>query len=225
MRKSTTLSKRCTPPGGITSGPDSTGLCNERLARPRPLPGSSGLRVALVSKLLNNLSRFSVCRHRTDALTSPVVGSGFLKEEKHLPSYCLSPEGPGPEALMVSSSRVALPEGCTFSQASLSSFYWAVQLALGADGSRDGLDNRVCLPLRAFNAECLVASDGASVVGRLLEHCDYLIVEDADLRPEELVEHLRTFSLQELTACDMTKALGLMGNHAYVLWGKNGKKP
>ncbi len=195
------------------------------LARPRPLPGSSGLRVALVSKLLNNLSRFSVCSLRTDALPPPVVGSVFFKEGKHLPSYCLSPEGPGPEALMVSSSRVALPEGRTFAQASLSNFYRAVQLALAADGSSGGLDRGVCLPLRAFNPECLVASDGASVVGRLLEHCDYLIVEDADLRPEELVEHLRTFSLQELTACDMTKALGLMGNHAYVLWSKRSRKP
>ncbi len=195
------------------------------LARPRPLPVSAGLRVAVVSKLLNNLSRFSVYRFSTDALPSPVVGSVFFKEGKHLPSYCLSPEGPGPEALMISSSRVALPEGRTFAQASLSSFYRAVQLALAADGSREGLDNRVYLPLRAFNPECLVASDGASVLGRLLENCDYLIVEDADLRPKDLVEHLRAFSLHELTACDTRKALGLMGNHAYVLWGKGCKKP
>jgi len=195
------------------------------LARPRPLPGSLGLRVALVSKLFNNLSLFSVCSLSAEVLPAPVAGSVFFKEGKHMPAHCLSPEGPGPEALMVSSSRVALPEGRTFAQASHSDFYRAVQLALAADGSGDGLDNRVCLPLRAFNPECLVASNGASVLGRLLENCDCLIVEDADLRPKELVEHLRTFSLHELTACDMTKALGLIGNHAYVLWGKGGKKP
>lgn len=126
---------------------------------------------------------------------------------------------------MVSNSRVALPEGRTFAHASLSDLYRAVQLALAADGSSGGLDSGVCLPLRAFNPECLVASDGSSVLGRLLEHSDYLIVEDADLRPKELVEHLRTFSLHELTASDMTKALGLLGNHAYVLWSKGGKEP
>ncbi len=80
---------------------------------------------------------------------------------------------------------------------------------------------------KGFNShrKCLVASDGSSVLGRLLEHCDDLIVEDADLRPKELVEHLRTFSPHELTACDMTTALSLVGNHAYVLWGKGSKKP
>lgn len=195
------------------------------LGRPRPLPGSSGLRVALVSKLFNNLSRFSVCSFRAGVLPAPLIGSASFKEGEHLPAHCLSLEGPGSEALMVSSSRVTLPEGRTFAQASLSDFCRAVGLAQAADGSGGGLDDGVCLPLRAFNPECLVASDGASVLGRLLEHCDYLIVEDADLRPKELVEHLRMFSLHELTACDMTKALGLMGNHAYVLCGKNGKKP
>lgn len=194
------------------------------LARPRQLPKSTGLRVALVSKLFNNLSRFSVCHLRTDVLPSQVVGSVFFKEGKHLPAYCLAPDGPGPEALMVSNSRVALPQGRTFAQASLSPFYRALRLSLTPDRPDDAED-RLCLPVRVLDPESLVASDGASVLGRLLEHCDYLIVEDADLRPKDLIEHMRRFSLHTLGACDMTKAMGLTGNYAYVLWPRHGKEP
>jgi hypothetical protein len=187
------------------------------LAGPRPLPISSGLRVALVSKLFNNLSRFSVCHFRTDVLPSLVVGSMFLEEKERLPTCCLAPDGPGPEALMVSNSCVALAEGRTFAQASLSQFYRALQLTSDANDGKRVPEDGLCLPLRTLDPECLVAADGASVLARLLEHCDYLIVEDADLRPTDLVEHLQTFSLHTLTARDVTRTLGLAGNYAYVL--------
>jgi hypothetical protein len=189
------------------------------------LPISSGLRVALVSKLFNNLSHFSICPFRTDVLPSQVVGSVVFKEGKHLPAYCLAPDGPGPEALLVSNSRIALPQGRTFAQASLSEFYRALRLALTANSEKEVSEEEVCLPLRALDPGCLVASDDASVLARLLEHCDYLIVEDADLRPKDLIEHLGRFSLRTLAAYDMTKALGLIANHAYVLWRKGGKEP
>ncbi len=195
------------------------------LARPRPLPTSSGLRVALVSKLFNNLSRFSACHFRTDVLPLLVGGSEFSKEGKHLPTYCLAPDGPGPEGLMMSNSRVALPEGRTFAEASLSQFYRALWLVSTADSGKGVPEDGVWLPLRALDPECLVASDGASVLAQLLEHCDYLIVEDADLRPKDLVEHLQAFALHTLAASDMTKAVGLSGNHAYVLWPKGGEEP
>jgi hypothetical protein len=195
------------------------------LARPRPLPSSSDLRVALVSRLFNNLSHFSACPFRTDVLSSLVVGSVILKEGKHLPAYCLAPDCPGPEALMVSNSHVALPQGHTFAQASLSEFYRALRLALTANSGKELSEEEVCLPLRALDPECLITSDGASVLARLLEHCNYLIVEDADLRPKDLVEHLQTFSLHTLTACDMTRTLGLTGNYAYVLWPRDSEAP
>ncbi len=125
---------------------------------------------------------------------------------------------------MVSNSRVALPQGRTFAQASLSPFYRALRLSLTPDRPDDAED-RLCLPVRVLDPESLVASDGASVLGRLLEHCDYLIVEDADLRPKDLIEHMRRFSLHPLVACDMTKAMGLTGNYAYVLWPRDSKEP
>jgi hypothetical protein len=148
-----------------------------------------------------------------------------IKEGRHLPTYCLTPDGAGPEALMVSNSRVALAQGRTFAQASLSEYYRALRLASGADGEDEAPADVVFLPLRGLDPECLVASDGASALGRLLEHCDYLIVEDADSRPEDLVAHLQTFSLRRLVARDMTKAMGLTGNYAYVLWPRGREEP
>ena len=65
----------------------------------------------------------------------------------------------------------------------------------------------------------------ASVIGRLLEQCDYLIVEDADLRPVDLVNHLRAFSLGGIVVNDMTRAMGLTGNYGYVLWPKGRREP
>jgi hypothetical protein len=188
------------------------------LARPRPLPVSSGLRVALVLKVFDALGHFSIDNLRTNVLPSVgVVPESFIKG-KYLPGYCLGAGGLGPEGLMVSYSRVVLAEGRTFAQASLSRYYAALRLASAVQSGGEMAEGEVCLPVKALDPECLVVSDGASVLARLLEHCDYLIVEDADLRPTDLVEHLRTFSLRRLAACDMTKAMGLTGNYAYVLW-------
>ena len=58
----------------------------------------------------------------------------------------------------------------------------------------------------------------------LVENCDYVIIEDADLRPQDLVEHMETFSLHSITIQDMTEALGLTGNYAYVLWSNSKPK-
>jgi len=126
---------------------------------------------------------------------------------------------------MMSNSRVALPQGRTFAQASLSGFYRALHLASSTNSRKGEPEGEVFLPLRVLDPDCLVTSTGESVLARVLEYCDYLIVEDADLRPAELVEHLRAFSLHALTACDIARTLGLTGNYAYVLWRRGGKQP
>lgn len=59
------------------------------------------------------------------------------------------------------------------------------------------------------------------MISCLLENCDYIVIEDADLKPQDLINHLKKFFLGSLVAFDMTKALGLTGNYAYVIWPKN----
>lgn len=70
-----------------------------------------------------------------------------------------------------------------------------------------------------------MTTDRASVLSRLLEHCHYLIVEDEDLRPKDLLEHRRTFSSENLVAEDVTSVMGVTGNYAYVLWAKDQRAP
>jgi hypothetical protein len=119
------------------------------LARPGPLPACSGLRVALISKLFNNLSRFSVCRCRTDVLSSSSTGTPFVDGRRHLPSFCLAPDGVGPEALVISTSRLDLAEGWTFAQASLSEYYRALQLTLVDAREEVVSEDGAWLPFRA----------------------------------------------------------------------------
>ncbi|OGT25339.1 MAG: hypothetical protein A2Z17_04625 [Gammaproteobacteria bacterium RBG_16_66_13] len=195
------------------------------LAGPKPLPAASGLRVALASKVFDVSSRFSIDRIRTDVLSSTVGVPGALEGERYLPERCLAPRGEGPSALQVSSRRVVVEKGHMYPLASLSGFFRGLRL-LSRVGTEDELaEDDVCLPVRSLDPGSLVAADGASVIGRLLEQCDYLIVEDADLRPRDLIAHLRAFSLQGIAAQDMTRAMGLTANYAYVVWLRGGVAP
>ena len=38
-------------------------------------------------------------------------------------------------------------------------------------------------------------------------------------------KHLQTFSLRRLTACDMTRTLGLAGGYAYLPWTRGSEAP
>jgi hypothetical protein len=194
------------------------------LAQPGPLPTRSGLRIGLVSKLLNNMSCFTLSKVSTNVLSS-FISPAALKEGSHLPASCLASDGAGPQALSISNSRIELAGGRTFAQASLAPYYRALHVAL-----TDGLDDRatmdeIRLPLRTFDRECLVAANGTSVLARLLDQCDYVVIEDADLRPDELIEHLRSFSLHHSAVLDMTRTLGLVGNQAYLIWADRDARP
>jgi hypothetical protein len=195
------------------------------LATPRPLPAAVGARVALASKIFDVSSRLSVDNFRTDVLSSVVEDSWGLQVERCMPEQCLAPDGAGPDALQMSSSRVLVPEGHLFPLASLSGFFQGLRLVSQSDAGDHAEEGNLWLPVRSLNPESLVATDGASVIGRLLDQCDYLIVEDADLRPVDLIGHLKAFSLDGIAAHDMTRAMGLTGNYAYVLWPKGRREP
>jgi len=192
------------------------------LSQLQPLPATNSLRVALVSKLFNNLSRFRIC-HLDRNESGPFFGKLAVLPNlnNYLPSRCLSPGGNGVEALAISNARVALPNGRTFAQASLSRFYQGLFLISTLHDPLANNDNGIFLPVRSFDPECLVTSDGRSVISCLVENCDYLIIEDADLSRNNIAEHMAMFSLQSITVRDMTKALKLTGNHVYLVWSKN----
>jgi hypothetical protein len=142
-----------------------------------------------------------------------------------MPERCLAPSGEGPDALQISSSREVVSEGHAFPLASLSGFFRGLRLVSQSGADDDADEDGLWLPVRGLDPQSLVAADGVSVIGRLLEQCDYLVVEDADLRPRDLIEHLRAFSLQGIAVQDMTRAMGLKANYAYVLWPRGGGAP
>jgi hypothetical protein len=98
-------------------------------------------------------------------------------------------------------------------------------LLSGKADSDESPENGLFLPVRSFNPECLVTLNGKSVVSCLAENCDYIIIEDADLRPQDLIGHATRYSLGSLTICDMTKALMLKGNYLYVIWTRKAINP
>ncbi len=195
------------------------------LSQPQPWPLATGLRIVLISRLLNNLSRFYIRRLSEEEshliLNNRATASG---SEIYLPSVCLAPGSRGTESLLISNSRVALCNGRTFAQASLTRFYEGLFLLTttnSADAPADGL----FLPVRTFNPDCLLTLDGKSVISSLAESCDYIVIEDADLRQQDLIDHTTRFSLHSIVVYDMTKALGLTGNYAYVVWPKKRAVP
>jgi hypothetical protein len=69
-----------------------------------------------------------------------------------------------------------------------------------------------------LDQECLIAADGSSVLERLAQQCSYVIVEDQDMRPEDVLRHVRGFTLYDLAVLDMTEAMGLVSNYSYLMW-------
>jgi hypothetical protein len=117
---------------------------------------------------------------------------------------------------MIASKPVELPTGRTYDQASLSGYYAALRAAAGRRSSDAG-EGLLTLPVRSFEPNCLVDQNGASILARLLQHCHYVVIEDADLRPDDLVEHARHLPAGGSVALDLTRTLGMSSNHVYVL--------
>jgi hypothetical protein len=67
----------------------------------------------------------------------------------------------------------------------------------------------------------LVALNGESVISRLAENCSYIIIEDADLKPQDLIDHATKFALNGISVFNMTKTLKLKGNYLYLIGQKN----
>jgi hypothetical protein len=82
------------------------------LSRPQPLPPTSGLRIVLISKLLDVFSRFSIrCFSAEDQ--SPDLRKPLTPSERELysPSICLASGGIGTQGLSISNSRPVISGG------------------------------------------------------------------------------------------------------------------
>jgi hypothetical protein len=189
------------------------------LSQPQPLPPPNGLRIALISKLFNVFSRFSISYLSCEDISATLSSS---KLELCDPCVCLAPDSTGARGLMISNSRSILPEGKAYIQASFSNFYRGLFLISTPTSSHKLPSKGLFYPVRVFNPECMVTLNGNSVISLLIENCSYIIIEDADLRPQDLIDHVIKFSLRDITIYDMTKALKLKGNYLYLIGLKQG---
>ena len=184
-------------------------------------PEYTGTRIGLISCLFNNLSNFTVARPVPDEIGHRNKETGGDIDWKNcLPSRCLGREGRGPIDLDVSNSRIWLAPGRIYAQGSLSQYFQGYYILSASNDVNLSTNSDVDQPfslLRSFNPECMLTSDGGSILERLLDYCSFIRIQDADLRPQDLCQHRKFLKSENITAFDMTKLLGLRGYFCYVM--------
>lgn len=187
------------------------------------LPVKADLRIAFACKVFDMMSHFEVQTHARGTLPAPPAEDAWFSESQRSIVNCLRTKTFDPDSLLVSSHRFQVEDGHILSQAALSDYFASV----GAVSTKlaSGRHAALVLPVRLFDPSSLVTSNGRSVIAAVLSRCDYLVIEDADLRPRELLTHLRQFRLADVAVQDMTTAMGLLGNYAYVLWNRANATP
>jgi hypothetical protein len=180
--------------------------------------------VGIVSKVFDLASRFIIDQVSADNLELGSSEQANSADGEYLPTKCLAPGGAGPEALIVSNVRTPVDRGHLFPQLSLASYYRGLAILAGS-GAATPRPGQVALPVRAFNPDSLTALDGSSVLELLCRQCAYVIVEDQDLRPSDMLDHLKDLSLRRLAVLDLTGAMGLKVNYSYLLWFRDRRVP
>ena len=193
------------------------------LSQLQPLPHTNGLRIALVSKLLDVFSRFTIRRFSFEDDNIDLLKISLSPNlESTLPAMCFGAASSGAPKLTITKSQL-LQEGVAYTQTALSSYYHGLLQLFTPYEQIDSPINAIFLPIRAFNPDCLITINGQSVISRLAESCNYLIIEDADLTPQDLVSHAVKYLLDDLSIINMTKNLKLKRNYIYLIGQKNTK--
>jgi hypothetical protein len=191
------------------------------LGRPYRLPPRRGIRLAIASRFFNNLSEFAVTAINSNALGAMTgLGNAGQWWPDCIPSLCLRSTAVGPSSLVVSNKRIWLPEGRSFVQASLSPYFEGLHMLLPDNVDEDQRQhdaNNVFLPLRSFRKDCLLTARGSSVLAELLGDCALVVVNDADLRPTDLIAHAERYPIPGSAAIDMTRSLRLKGHFTYAI--------
>lgn len=191
------------------------------LTSPMPVPSRRGLRFGLACKTLNTSSAFDLQTFRPDELPQSASDAGWFDPERRSPTACLSGNSNDRDSLLVSTSRFEVEDGHGYALAALSDYFAALASIDGAVS----MEGAVCLPVRRFDPRALITVKGTSVLVEMLRPVDYVVIEDVDLRPRDLLAHLRSFQLTGICAQDLTTAMGLAGNYAFVLWRDTGSRP
>jgi len=186
------------------------------------LPPSRGIRVGLASRFFNNLSDFDIHPIPLEGLLPP--GDRGVDEfhiDDCLPHRCLERAGGRPESLIASTSRIWTKSGRSFRQLSLSDYFHGLWLLENPRARVSRNQKEAWLPMRRFRTDLLLTGDGRSVLDQLLRNCNIAVIQDADMRAEDLIEHRNGKHLKNTAAVDMTRALRLKGHHVLVVGRPN----
>jgi len=159
--------------------------------------------VALVCRLLNNLSRIDIESTRDPNLIAElsIVRRRPAPDVVH-PADCLAGPSPDCQSLVASNARARVDGGITFRQASLSDYFRGLHRVSGNHQTED--ERGLYFPVRRFNEAALILSDGSSMLDRLSSLADLILIEDVDLHADGLAEHLKKRKLDNLAASDAT---------------------
>ncbi len=146
----------------------------------------------LMCRLLNNLSMFHIEKSDDEGKLWYISGQKNSPEiiinKKYNPVHCLNPQDYHPENLIHTNGRTRLSEDCIAYRAiSLTDYYKAMSFCLNIDVN----DKMFFYPVRKFNADSLLNSDGDTVIGKLSKISKLTVIEDVDLTANYLVKHIQ----------------------------------
>ena len=158
--------------------------------------------VALICRLLNNLSKFKLNFSNNWRVIHKLGEEGLSKtnwlNRKFEPHNCLNPDNLSTENIFLKNSNVSLNIGKSFRHLSLSNYYKGLQLLDRTDATNDGDTNAIYFPIRQFNPSCLRLPEGNSILEKLCNLAKLVVIEDVDLTKKILIEHLIEHNLENI---------------------------
>jgi hypothetical protein len=109
---------------------------------------------------------------------------------------------------------------CTkYVQRAFMSNYYRLLTVLFPETSRNECDfsEGIYHPVREFNKESLLLHDGNSIIEELAHLSKSILIEDSDLTPDILVEHISRHVTKDINVYDLTQYLRLSINHIFVI--------
>jgi hypothetical protein len=179
------------------------------------LPLKTGLRIGLVIRFLHNFSHFSIATvpfNRFSQSDQQVLVTG-----SYLPSHCLHSDEASSDKLIVSTTYFKEEQGHGYWQPSLSPFNHGLYLLKHPELSLHNPTDCIYTPIRHFNNNCLLTPNGGSIISKMLEDCDAVIIQDLDLTPDDLQLHCEQQALHHIAVFDTRKMLRLRNYHSYFI--------
>jgi hypothetical protein len=184
------------------------------------LPKLTGVRIGLIVRFFHNMSTFRVntltcadLAHKTGLRIDPITLT------KCMPTRCLGSMNADSQALQITNTRIELDSGHSFAQLSLSPYHKGLSCLTQSEmQGLAGAEDQVFLPIREFNQQCLMTNDGQSILARMLKECSLVVIQDMDLRPQDVWQHCERLGLSYLAVLDVGKGLGLKSYYCYLVF-------